>query len=476
MLGVLTACSTPAATSPAPLQPTLPGPRPAAPVRTAGTSAPSAQLEYVAGSTRKVCQLIGDTDWQTGQPTAARTFTNFGLDAADLGYPVEHDGKLVLLFGDSWPPPHPAHESAAQSELPPDDSVGITQRTAPPSTSDGRCLELQINHDTAGHFIPATITGPVKVHQGSFNVPTGGVSVNGTLFAFFWTNHCTKPDLLAPVQSDPLARPLPSPQGGCTETDDRNSIGTSVLAQSQDDARTFSGMVPMPTGFVYSAAVDASTEGGLPADQRLGVFVFGVPRYRASIPYLAYAPAQTFSDPSTWRFFTGRDSSGQPSWVTAAAWNHGSADLVHWNPPAHAELFTAGSSADSCVGELSVSWSPQLGRWLMLYACRGQVLIRMAQAPWGPWSQPIAILSNDGSADCQWLMSPQGCGDKRSFWPKLPDGNSVAGNYYAPYLLNRYTTVQSGSDGAPLVTIYWNVSTWNPYEVMVMQSSLRVVP
>jgi hypothetical protein len=42
----------------------------------------------------------GDTDWETGQPTAARTFRNFGLDAADLGYPVEHAGKLIMLFGD----------------------------------------------------------------------------------------------------------------------------------------------------------------------------------------------------------------------------------------------------------------------------------------------------------------------------------------------------------------------------------------
>ncbi len=53
------------------------------------------------GSTEKICQLTGDLDWETGRPTAARTLSNFGLDAVDLGYPVEHDGKLILLFGDS---------------------------------------------------------------------------------------------------------------------------------------------------------------------------------------------------------------------------------------------------------------------------------------------------------------------------------------------------------------------------------------
>ncbi|MGD0879201.1 MAG: hypothetical protein ABSA01_13790, partial [Anaerolineales bacterium] len=64
-------------------------------------------LVYVPGSTQKVCQLLGDVDWETGLPTAARTLSNGGLLAADLGYPVEHQGKLILLFGDSWPPPHP---------------------------------------------------------------------------------------------------------------------------------------------------------------------------------------------------------------------------------------------------------------------------------------------------------------------------------------------------------------------------------
>src|ERR1700680_2861276 len=49
------------------------------------------------GTTDKICQLTGDTDWESGRPTPGRTFANFGLDAADLGYPVEHSGKLILL-------------------------------------------------------------------------------------------------------------------------------------------------------------------------------------------------------------------------------------------------------------------------------------------------------------------------------------------------------------------------------------------
>src|SRR5450432_1532170 len=74
-------------------------------VAAAETGAPAPVTRV--GSSEKVCQLTGDTDWETGQPTAAGTLRNFGLDGVDLGYPVEHAGKLILLFGDSLPAHHP---------------------------------------------------------------------------------------------------------------------------------------------------------------------------------------------------------------------------------------------------------------------------------------------------------------------------------------------------------------------------------
>ena len=71
--------------------------------RTAETPPPAPTS---VGTSQTVCQLTSDVDWETGQPTAARTLTNFGLDAVDLGYPVEHNGKLILLFGDTRPATH----------------------------------------------------------------------------------------------------------------------------------------------------------------------------------------------------------------------------------------------------------------------------------------------------------------------------------------------------------------------------------
>lgn len=433
------------------------------------------------GTSQKVCQLTGDVDWETGQPTAARTLTNFGLDAVDLGYPIEHNGKLILLFGDTRPTTHSGGRNAA-AEIPPDDSVGFTARRAPPG-NDGKCLELQLNDQVGGQesskkvLAPPTIVGQVQIKQGWFNVPSGGVSVDGGLFGFFWTNHCTGPARLEPSPNAPLARP-PASQT-CSENDDRSSIGRNVLARSDDDGRTFRGVVPMPIGFVYVTAVNPSLEDDVPPHQRAGILVFGVPRYRASVPYLADAPARSFADPSTWRYFVGRGESGQPKWVSQAEWTAGAperAGAPAWRPPGEAEILAPAPNGERYVGEFSVTWNAPLRQWLMLYACRGEgVFARVAAAAWGPWSAPALILGSKDELGCRLLMSPQGCGNRRNFQAGRPSvGAVVAGALYAPFVLNRYTTAAEATGPGRASTIYWLISTWNPYEVTVMRSTLHV--
>src|SRR6516225_1719873 len=93
----------------------------------AGPPAPPALVRV--GPPEKICQLTGEVDWETGKPTAAKTLSSFGLDAVDLGYPVETGKKLILLFGDTRPS---GHGGGQQSEIPPDDAVGEVVRTDAP--------------------------------------------------------------------------------------------------------------------------------------------------------------------------------------------------------------------------------------------------------------------------------------------------------------------------------------------------------
>ena len=51
--------------------------------------------------TRKVIQLTGDIDRETGHMTINQTGKKFGIYGTDLGVSFLHDGKLYFLFGDT---------------------------------------------------------------------------------------------------------------------------------------------------------------------------------------------------------------------------------------------------------------------------------------------------------------------------------------------------------------------------------------
>jgi hypothetical protein len=416
--------------------------------------------ELSFGATEKVCQLTGDKDWATHADTTARTGTRFSFFGTDLGYPVEHNDRMVLFFGDSRIPlPQKRDESG-----PPDDAIGFVFTHTPP-TKD-RCLDLTINHERFNVKAPVSpVVGPPRIKQGIFNVPSGGVSSNGFLYGFFFTDHCNN-------GNDPTT---------CPGTDSLNKIGRGVLARSEDNGSTFLDPVPMPRDFVYSTAFDSEAAAGLPSDQRPGIYVFGVPEYRASDPYLAHAPQGGIGDPSTWLFFTGLTPDGQPSWTSRDVWERRGKSSP---PPGRPDLFAL-SGQDRCVGELSVTWNRALHAWLLLYNCDipkiGQVIVaRVAAAPWGPWSRASILL--DPKRDHSWChllwQAPgkgNGCDDLDDEWFGTDLAGTKDGAFYAPFVMERYTT----PEGSPRLhrrqaTIYWLLSTFNPYQVDVMRTSLTI--
>jgi len=152
-----------------------------------------AQTLSVIGTPEKVCQLTGQVDWYTGHATNAQTQARYGLTGVDLGFPVESsNGQLLFLFGDNVPngntPP------IIYPTIPPDDAVGYTSRTAAPDAA--ACLDMKMFSPGPGAITHPKVTPAIQ--QGSFNVPTGGVTVNGAIYAFFWTNHCFWPDGFGP--------------------------------------------------------------------------------------------------------------------------------------------------------------------------------------------------------------------------------------------------------------------------------------
>ncbi|MBS0384199.1 MAG: DUF4185 domain-containing protein [Proteobacteria bacterium] len=440
----------------------------------------------VVGSSAKVCQLTGETDWLSGAPTNAQTLSRYGLMGIDLGFPVESDtGALYMLFGDAVPPRHPP---GSLPTVPPDDALGVTTRTAAPDAKD--CLGMTFAGSVRRGWLAHPVVAPA-IQQGGFNVPTGGVYVGARFFAFFWTNHCLIPDGFGPSPATPLT--LPAASAHCFEIPANNSLGSSVLAYATDaNPLAFTQVSPparrpiaMPNGFVYVTAA-------MPAPRRRGVDyirgyvpdipVFGVARYRMSIPYLAMAPQATFGNVTTWRYYGGAGPSG-PIWLTYQQWQAGQGG-AQWSPPAGAELYAnspnplSASGDERCVGEHSVTWNEPLGVWLMLYTCGGaQVEARTAPAPWGPWSAPTMLLSvaQQPSFICTLLWGPPATACPGRVSQQIPA--LTFGYLYAPFVLNRFTqNTGPHPGGVREASIYWTLSTWDPYQVDVMHSTLRLGP
>lgn len=67
-------------------------------------------------------------------------------------------------------------------------------------------------------------------------------------------------------------------------------------------------------------------------------------------------------------------------------------------------------------------------------------------------------------------MTKDGRGLQESDWK-----DPRPGGFYAPFEMERYTTpVQTFFPGKRRAIIYWLVSTWNPYQVIVMRTTLDI--
>ncbi len=366
-------------------------------------TAVSATVRHVTGSTHKICQLTGDLDRQTGQPTVNLTQARYGIFGMDLGFSFLHDGRTWFLFGDTIG----VHGG---------DSIAYTTDANPED-----CLDLTFVTGSDGRYLPPTVPG---ITLGGFEVPAGGFSANGNIYVFFTTDH--------------------------TEA---KVMGRSVLARSDDGAQTFTNLYDVSTDKfinIVPVIVDAAAIPGLPESAGQGLLAFGSGNYRRSNPSLAYVPLGSVEQRSAWLFYAGQVS-GAPTW---------SAD-----ESAAAPLFD-----HRCVGEFSVSWMADLGKWVMFYNCplpRG-INMRSADAPWGPWSDSEVIFQPwDDGGYCNFMhVSYQ---DRNCDSVQDPGRDNEYAGEYGPYII---PSLAKSHDG--VTTVYFVMSTWNPYAVMLMKTDLRL--
>lgn len=375
-------------------------------------------IRYVAGSTVKVEQLLGEEDKERHQPTLSRTVTRYGIEGTDLGYSFEHDGRAYFLFGDT---------------------VGRLRRALDTiATTDARDPESGVRLDFLTVGSDYLTIQPPGVSMGAFEVPVSGISLGGKMYVVVSTNHSAG-------------------LSGSESPTDRSVLTKFTPPAKFQPLRTIS---QLPEGRFVKMSLHAEPGPivGLPPGGPY-VMVWGTGPYRKSDAYLSIVPAAQFESGKGTRYFSGLDSGGAPIW-------------------SEKEADATAIVKNGTLGDLSVTWCKEMGLWLMTYdsrpPARRGILFSYSRAPWGPWSEPQIIFNpmRDGAVG-KFIHNPDARPDDGLAGPVIGAGQAnpgaVRGGEYAPYVVERWTKAQ-GSE----LDLYYVLSTWNPYVVVLMKSRLQV--
>ncbi len=429
----------------------------------------------------KLYQVNGDCDWTawdatitapkpTCLPTASQTLTKADVLGNDTPVAFEHNGELIVTFGDTigalgnaaWSDVQNPFDWAAHDPI---------ARSTTANASDGLLLNFFVSGNHALEVQPPPQPNGTPVDMGAGNVPTTGVSANGTIYLGIKTGAVS---LAAGNIDQSTAYSLLS----------IFDEATASFASGRTISSLPGGHFVLPTFYLAPTGSLGATP---PVTPEPAMLVFGTGQYRASNIYLSIAPSSQFTlgtDPvgglST-RYFTGM-SNGQPFWSPKES------DA--------APIVTDIDPANPTIGNVTVSYSQPLGLWLMMYdGGRGSVsttgiYFTYAPQPWGPWAPPQLIFNDcrdngfgnfvyyyyatAAQNDCPTAMPSGVTSAPNSAGPAGPtigqnDPATTRGGSYAPAIVERFTILQGSS-----LKLFYMSSTWNPYAVVMMESDFAI--
>lgn len=298
-------------------------------------------------------QIAGISNFQvvarlTGTPSQNNTVSSMNIGGTDLGLTVNHDGKTYFLFGDTFSGANPSvggnwrrNAMAWTADTNPSDGFVFQDWLKDPGT--GYAKQVFTNNDPAGSGV---IT----------NIPTGAISTNGNLFAWFMNVNQWGPGngewYISQAQ---LAK-----WGG-------GNNGFSIVSSNTFPSNTNFGMV-------------AARE-GVNGDPY--IYLWGTPAGRfGGVKLARFLPAQ-IENQSAYQYYNGTVG-GVPQWTN--------------------DEFAGDFVVSGTVGEMSVMYNQAVGAWTMMYfnESNGRFEIRQADTPWGTWSAPITVMTQ--------AQSPAGTG------------------------------------------------------------------
>jgi len=358
----------------------------------------------------------------------------------DLGISYELNGRINFLFGDTWNLSDEAEPIYTYGPYGSDSTGWIDANHAAPQPYSIPLVNFYsgVSADNPDWWTPIEIaespTGPISL--GAMEVPEGvAVLPNGDHYIFFtsgWLDEYYTYTRIA------LGKVPAGQIGPCPES------GACVLEYVWDK---------------YSTKF--SLTGPLVDEEEGVIWMFGAGPYRQGPLYLARVPIDSIEDLSSWEYFEGLTEEGP-------IFTPGTEDIA-------VSLFD-----ESCIGEASIVYNQALGKYILTYNCHLEqnapagILLRVADKPYGPWSDPITVL--------HWTdpygkyMHQVACLDMPEFpCVAADDGLSVPyweyewGGVYGPYMIPQWF---QADEQAGLYEIVYTLSTHNPYQVQLMKTVL----
>jgi uncharacterized protein (TIGR03437 family) len=455
-------------------------------------------IQYVPGSTTPRFQLTGEHfQIQAGGKyfsdlLPSQTLSRYGVLGTDLGFPVTYGDKILLLFGDTvavysssgrymLAPSGPNGSSDSIGYIPNTDFSGcryigdidqqLAQGVERPVAGTSACPAIRFYTNPAAgandHAYKSIVISGLQAdeNQSTFRVPISGLVYNDRLYLFYTTQLQDARPVAAYVLQSIVAK-ADQPLATWTDT---NMPGFTRLYTVSSHAPVADPANPPPEAgepgkfiLVKPLVMDSATlagaglTSGLPSSLRNAssvVFLWATTFRRGSsnLYLAAFALADIEAGPSKWFYYRGNNQ-----WTAN-------------------EREAAPLLSNNDFGDHSVVWNSVLRRFALLRtASPGVIQAQFSAAPWGPWSDPATIFSRGDSWGIKLLHHPGLDQIVQSVVPIYNRDGTTAdllsdpGVPYGPHLLDKSTQNADGS-----LTIYYLLSTWNPYQVFLMSSTFR---
>lgn len=516
---------------------------------------PEIKLTFQAGSSKKLEQVNGQCDWvawdativvapdgtitnnnPTCKPTVSQTTSRFDVLGDDIGSSFEHNEKLIFLFGDTtgatrgidqgkafypnWISFYNdylfnAGDPIAYSSTQRADQ-GLLINYFPSVAASNLPLHVQPVYPPSS-TIPQCVPG-ASVPMGGDDVPNAGISLNGQIYLVINTHA----DVNAKFTHLNACSVLVQFNEATSTFTAGREISQSYypLPENENPPLTVAPPPGTPEGhFVFTSLHEFPPNFGIwgpgafePSPLPSGSWVPAVLIYGEGQPggktsgtsvYLSIISANDFwsgvdsHGKSATRYFTGFKD-GHPRWSDS---EQDAVPVVYDNPNnVPVPPGPPGFADPGTVSNMSVTYSQDLGLWLMTYeggqqepnkATTQGIYFSYSKTPWGPWATPQLIFNAchdhgfgnfifyyfDPSKPSDNTCSAAVTGNANFSGPLGPtigdqtdnDPATTIGHPYAPFMIERFTEVQGNT-----LKIFYTMSTWNPYTIVKMESDFTI--